>query len=479
MDASVSPLSANKVDQPLVSTSASGHHAESSLKSQGKHCKLDSGNSPRRRKRVHWFLDLEAQHEDDEEETIDEEEQDPFFVPDGMIEDGQVTLLQALDHSDTIAQHFKDSTGDRSKDPVSEDEDTTVLDTTGIWEMIYFKYGKYLNIQYWEDFISDLAFKGVDKRQVLFKSIVLDEHRRRLAHYVSPVVPHPTSIPPPFPSVSPASPPSQGETVMKMWFVRIIPASSALYIASMWNKAGLAASEHKLLWGCVTVSMLDPSTFMHVLPLSHSSSVNCYSLVPAEEYICPFGIAALKPQDIDIFTLPITHFTHSDAFHSHEDENQCHRSKEVLIIGRHYMGWWGSLVSIGKDTCVVACGNSALETFETSVVVIRGEHAMLNGILLTPAQSIEVSDAFTQGQRPEVVNRQCTPPPEGLLQPVASSSFTPWLVDGDDIAGLNALTPTSAFDFLQHPSVTISLQRYCAVFKIKPGWKDTYSNRHD
>ncbi|KIK76085.1 hypothetical protein PAXRUDRAFT_18458 [Paxillus rubicundulus Ve08.2h10] len=104
------------------------------------------------------------------------------------------------------------------------------------------------------------------------------------------------SIPPPFPSVSPASLPSQGETVMKMWFVRIIPASSASYIASMWNKAGLAASEHKLLWGRVTVSAPSPSTFIHVLPPSHSSSVNCYSLVPAEDYICLFGIAALEPQ---------------------------------------------------------------------------------------------------------------------------------------------------------------------------------------
>jgi hypothetical protein len=68
---------------------------------------------------------------------------------------------------------------------------------------------------------------------------------------------------------------------------------------------------------------------------------------------------------------------------------------------------------------------------------------MLNGILLTPAQSIEVSNAFAQGEHPEVVNRQCTPPPELLSQLVASSSFTPWSVDGDDIAGLNAPTPTS------------------------------------
>jgi hypothetical protein len=35
-----------------------------------------------------------------------------------------------------------------------------------------------------------------------------------------------------------------------------------------------------------------------------------------------------------------------------------------------------------------------------------------------------------------------------------------------------------AFDFLRHPSVAISLQWYRAVFKIKPGWKDTYANCH-
>ncbi|KIK79220.1 hypothetical protein PAXRUDRAFT_16447 [Paxillus rubicundulus Ve08.2h10] len=237
--------------------------------------------------RVNRFLDLEAQHEDDKEETTDEEEQDPFFIPDGTIEDGLVTSLQALDHFNTNAQCFEDSTGDRSEDSVSEDEDTTVLDTMGIWEMIRdwltnFQYGKYLNIQYWEDFLLDLAFKGVDEQQALFKSIALDEHCHRLANYVSPVVPCPMSIPPPFPSVSPTSPPSQ--------------ASSALYIASMWNKAGLAASKHKLLWGRITVSVLDPSTFIHTLPLYHSSSVNCYSLVPAKEYIRLFSVAALEPQ---------------------------------------------------------------------------------------------------------------------------------------------------------------------------------------
>ncbi|KIJ09726.1 hypothetical protein PAXINDRAFT_17203 [Paxillus involutus ATCC 200175] len=848
MDTSISHLSTNKDDQPSASTSASGHHAELSLKSQGKRRKLDSGDSPRRCKRVrpsvHRFLDLEAQQEDNEEETTDDEEQDPFVVPDGTIEDGPVTLSRALDYLDAIAERFEDSTGDRSEDLVSDDEDTIVLDTTGIWEMIRdwitdFQYGKYPKIQYWEDFISDLAFNRVDE----------------LAHYVYPVILRPVSAPPPLPSVSPASPPSQDETVTKMWFVRIIPASSASYIASMWNKAGLAASEHKLLRGRVTVSTLDPSTFLHALPPSHPSSVHSYSLVPAEEYVRLFGVAAHKPQvpgwykilkrgtykgdlgyalsynaasgcldillasrnlpdptcrdrddkigqdqkarclfkpelhggavqpsirgmacysykrhtyisgllllqltktqvepvltpsphqialhvgsmvdpafmaatharynrqfwkerdgvlvcdaahrgkrgflltitmesqsatvqlleggeyivplsdlqchhvvgdvvrviedphsdlrnihhqaigkfgnvshidfdtdeitfmdsmgeirvpsfllesyvpdqrlwtpfsslspsvesptediqsgdiadvvagphvgvrgavtsvhhlagtvqlsplpphlgppfniqrssvtftphpqalkfshargyDIrlgdhvvvvrgdgvgktgvvsqvdldkkvlkvaatwnpsDVFTLPITRFTRSDAFRNREDENQCHRSKEVLIIGGHYKGWRGSLVSVGKDTCVVARGNSSLGTFETSVVVVRGERATLNGILLTPAQSIEVSDAFAQGERPEVVNRQCTPPPELPSQPVASSSFTPWSVDGDDIAGLNAPTPTSAFDFLRHPSVAISLQRYRAVFKIKPGWKDTYANRH-
>jgi hypothetical protein len=52
MDASISHLSTNKDDQPLASTSASGHHVELSLKSQGKRRKLDSGDSPRQRKRV-------------------------------------------------------------------------------------------------------------------------------------------------------------------------------------------------------------------------------------------------------------------------------------------------------------------------------------------------------------------------------------------------------------------------------------------
>ncbi|KAF8834258.1 hypothetical protein BDN67DRAFT_985458 [Paxillus ammoniavirescens] len=683
----------------------------SSLKSQGKRRKLDSGNSPRQHKRVHPFLDLEAQHGDDEEETMDEEVQDPFFVPDGTIEDGPIPSTAWPSHYtrvvDTIAQRFEDSMGDRSEDSISEDEDTTVLDTTGIWEMIRdwlsstllyeklmrhidFQYGKYLNIQYWEDFVSDLAFKGVDERQGLFKSIVLDKHRRRLAHYVSPVVPRPTI--------------TRLPALTRRNSHEDVVSSSASYIASMWNKAGLTTSKHKLLQGCVTVSALDPSTFIHALPLSHSSSVNCYSLVPTKEYIHPFGIAALKPQvpdptcrdrdnkisqdqkacclfkpelyggavqpsicgmacysykchtilvcdaahrgkrglllmiavesqsatmelleggeyiiplsdlqhhyvvgdvvrviedphsdlwnihhqaigkfgnvshidfdtdeitfvdsmgseirvpsfllesyvpdqhlwtpfsslslsiespaeDIqsgniadvvaglhvgvrgavtrdgvgrsgvvsqvdldkkvlkvtstwnpsDVFTLPITRFARSDAFRNREDENQRHRSKEVLIIGGHYKGWRGSLISVGKDTCVVARGNSALETCETSMVVVRGEHATLNGILLTPAQSIKVLDAFAQGQHPEVVNRKRTPPPEGPSQPVASSSFTPWSVDGDDIAGLNALTPTSAFEILRHPSVTISLQQYHAVFKIKPGWKDTYANHH-
>jgi hypothetical protein len=244
---------------------------------------------------VHRFLNLEAQQEDNKEETTDDEEQDPFVVPDGMIEDGPVTLSRALDYRhiyqmpstagpshytqvvDAIAEHFEDSMGDRSEDLISDDEDTIVLDTTGIWEMIRdwitvtllyerlmrhidFQYGKYPKIQYWEDFVSDLAFNGVDEQQALFRPIVLDEHRHRLAHYVYLVVPHPTSAPPPLPSVSPASPPSQDETVTKMWFVRIIPGKCISEPSTIFSLFPQLPLHHTSLQCGIRPVSLPPST---------------------------------------------------------------------------------------------------------------------------------------------------------------------------------------------------------------------------
>jgi ribosomal protein L21E len=209
-----------------------------------------------------------------------------------------------------------------------EDEDMVILDTAGIWEIIRdwiagtlhyetllrhidFQYEKYAELQYWEDFISDLAFESsVEKREAHFNSITLDQHRHSLSQYPPPAIPLQMSSPSPLQSPARISTPLDSAEVVSMWTVKILPGeqtfpkplkrsdsiqvSSAPYILASWNRVGLSAMpQHKLLPGRVTVCAADPNTFLREVPKSHFGCVKAWSLVPVEDRINLFG--AVEP----------------------------------------------------------------------------------------------------------------------------------------------------------------------------------------
>ncbi|KAF9230155.1 hypothetical protein BU15DRAFT_69440 [Melanogaster broomeanus] len=155
-----------------------------------------------------------------------------------------------------------------------------------------------------------------------------------------------------------------------------------------------------------------------------------------------------------VFTLPITHFAHGNVVSDRGDENR-HRGKEVLIIRGEYRGWRGILRSGGKDLCMVELGATTLASLTPDIIVVRGCNTTLDGTALTPEQSFKIDDNPT----------------------VASTSSNPWTVDDDDIAEAE-VRPVSSFGFLLRLGVVESLKTYHTMFKILPGWRDSYLDRH-
>jgi hypothetical protein len=87
-----------------------------------------------------------------------------------------------------------------------------------------FQYEKYAALQYWEDFISDLAFESsMEKREAHFSSIMLDQHRHLLLQHTAPVFPLQRSSPSPLQSPARISSPLDSAEVVSMWAVKIVP----------------------------------------------------------------------------------------------------------------------------------------------------------------------------------------------------------------------------------------------------------------
>ena len=132
----------------------------------------------------------------------------------------------------------------------------------------------------------------------------------------------------------------------------------------------------------------------------------------------------------------------------------------------------------------------------------RGTDVTLGGARLTVLQSLEVSGAFARGDISGVPCRRGTPPPDipseqdtcNTPPEPAGTSHSPWVIDDDDCAhALAASTiPRScrlnfygirqrlmhvlAFDFLLHANVSKFLEHFRTVFKISPGWRNTYTD---
>ncbi|KAG6370385.1 hypothetical protein JVT61DRAFT_12106 [Boletus reticuloceps] len=186
-----------------------------------------------------------------------------------------------------------------------------VLDDAQIWEsirdwllgalsydvlvdLIDFQYGSNLKIQYWEDFLSKLAFfEDLDKRDEVFNGISLSDHLRQLADYQSQLTRQTGSLASlqTLEDALPSSCPHQmfedtpGDAA---WAVKIAPRSSVEYIVSTWKNVRLDATVHKFLPGRVTVRATHPNIFLDAVPLSRRSCILGWSLIPLEDRISTF-----------------------------------------------------------------------------------------------------------------------------------------------------------------------------------------------
>lgn len=129
---------------------------------------------------------------------------------------------------------------DENQEGECGDEGMKLLDEPGIWgaiqewlygtlnyptllELINFQYDHHPKIQYWEEFLSRLAFiQLLDKRKSLFHSISLADHLARISAYRSP--PEISS------NLSHFSPPPttglpvvEARECMDVWAVNILP----------------------------------------------------------------------------------------------------------------------------------------------------------------------------------------------------------------------------------------------------------------
>ncbi|KAF9236820.1 hypothetical protein BU15DRAFT_63653 [Melanogaster broomeanus] len=163
-----------------------------------------------------------------------------------------------------------------------------------------------------------------------------------------------------------------------------------------------------------------------------------------------------------VFMLPITHFAHTDGVQHCSNEN-LHCGKEVFIISGEYKGWRGMLRRGGKDSCEVEVGAFKLAMVKANNVVVRGN------VIDTLKQSTYIEDEFIL-KTPLLTNSSLL---DGIDdQPTAGTSSNPWMVDNDDVA--LAETLASDLNFLLQLRVVESLKHYHAVFKILPGWQDSF-----
>jgi hypothetical protein len=150
------------------------------------------------------------------------------------------TYRRAVDAiADQFAQgpdHHDDGAFD---DEITKDPPLAHLDSAGIWDSIWqwmfgnlhyerllgtidFQHGHDPTIQYWEDFLSSLAFQAdLEKREELFMSIPLADHIHRLSTYGPRVTICADSSPRTSSSPDPVLSPPDG--LEKLWVVNIVP----------------------------------------------------------------------------------------------------------------------------------------------------------------------------------------------------------------------------------------------------------------
>ncbi|KAG6379423.1 hypothetical protein JVT61DRAFT_11892 [Boletus reticuloceps] len=256
------------------------------------------------------YLDLEAQVSEGEEDDQEEEETNPFVVPDGEDLDelaagpsslpskphaaypvaGPSRYTQAVD---TIFRCYAPLVEEEwEEEAAAEDDDVEVLDVIGLWKsvgdwlggaltfdrlicVLDFQHGKYAKIGYWEDLVMELAFEN---------------DLGELTAYDPASVPSLKARSPTPKSPSRSSPPLNSAGQTSSWLVRIVPADAAKFIAAVWSKVQLTASMVEGLRGRVVVRAPDPRTFLKHLPPSHIDCVQSFTLVPPEECILPLRL---------------------------------------------------------------------------------------------------------------------------------------------------------------------------------------------
>ncbi|KAH0826000.1 hypothetical protein J3R83DRAFT_7469 [Lanmaoa asiatica] len=342
------------------------------VKQKGKRKAGSGEHRPRHKKRarrtVNSFLDVEARVDEEEEEESSNEgkEDDDFIVPEDtnptLRRDaasqlrvypvseraGPSTYLTAVDR---IANRFLPSTlndlddlddeeynrqldhyagrDDPGEGEEEESDAHQVLEPTEIWnsirdwtlgtqdyymlvELIDYQYDFDPKIQYWEDFLSKLAFlEDLDKRAEYFRSISLEGHLRRLVDYqpllAARKTPPAIQLPLAIPQVEETTPRVDETPRDAVWAVKVVPrkfalnhtrarliyfqGSSAAYIADVWKNVGLDAKVDRYFPGRVTVCAPYPNVFLHTVPPSHCSCIRGWSLIPVEDRIpaCLFG----------------------------------------------------------------------------------------------------------------------------------------------------------------------------------------------
>ncbi|KAH0828589.1 hypothetical protein J3R83DRAFT_2891 [Lanmaoa asiatica] len=102
------------------------------------------------------------------------------------------------------------------------------------------------------------------------------------------------------PMLEPRSPshPSTLLNSIQQWSVRIVPADSAKYIATVWNEAHLPTSTVEGLYGRVNMWAPDPMTLCCHIPPFHTDCVQSLTLMPMEKcvpLICVFGEVCTIP----------------------------------------------------------------------------------------------------------------------------------------------------------------------------------------
>ncbi|KAH0826466.1 hypothetical protein J3R83DRAFT_5467 [Lanmaoa asiatica] len=331
-----------------VPSPAVGSNAEGKRKAE------DGKRRRRQRKRTRYtanpFLDLETQVDSGtDSSTVEVDDDDNFIDPEDVTEttSNRAVLPQTCLASERarpsaypkaingITKHrllsnpdaLNDDEYDAQLDHFAGHGIHRVLDDAQIWEsvrdwllgalnydvlvdLIDFQHGSNLKIQYWEDFLSKLAFfEDLDKRDEFFNGISLSDHLRQLSDYQSPLT-RQTGSPASLQTREDALPSSCPHQMFEdmpgdaAWAVKIAPCESVLmivrgflipnsgssveYIVSTWKNVRLDATVYKFLPGRVTVRATHPNIFLDAVPLSHRSCILGWSLIPLEDRISTF-----------------------------------------------------------------------------------------------------------------------------------------------------------------------------------------------